>query len=740
MHKMLRAIFLVFIIFANLQCSSGIEFDPHKAMELLGELIAHPIEVMEQLEKYKTSDLIAALGIHSNANYSISQECHEELSFLGYGVIDAARYARHHSTAAVPASMTDQERKDYLIPMMDAAGKLGSGIVRGHILSTGAFSECKSIQMFSSSLNRTVQGDYYRILFDMKMRPNSFNSSCNLPQIGVDLCLPWSCRNEDLTGYFREALGPSKALSPVCSVRNVNQRVPVISLGTWIVLLILSLIVGLCILSGFSDIFQKFQLNDKTRKEEGFGWKLFSAFSFHRNLKEIFNTKNCHKEGQVTSLNCIRVISTFWVIFGHCSEITFMVITNPIDLYDFTKDTYTGTLISNAYFSVDTFFFISAFLLSFLWFKQLEKQWNALLSPGGWLMFYVHRIARLSPVYYVTILFFTFVFTRSMVDMPAFMTPAVVDDTCQNSYWVNLLYIQNIVGPKDICYFISWYLATDLQIYIMSPLILLSFGLGGAVVGLLISTAAFLASTAFNAYQMIFWHFPPSDYNYGPKDPLYDPSKRRYAAWNYHNPLIRCQIYIMGMVLGYFMRRIPKININPWVDRIMWCLSLGSMIFVIVIMEDYTSGHLWSPLQTALYSCFSRVVWGLALSWIVISTYYRKGLINKFMSLPVWTPLARLSFCAYLVHLMVAAYFFGRNHSELYFSTLPYFVLVIAIPVISCSFLVAIFWSTMFELPFAKVEALLLGGGSRSSAPDIPKTPIDFPENNFEKNVESIRF
>lgn len=68
-------------------------------------------------------------------------------------------------------------------------------------------------------------------------------------------------------------------------------------------------------------------------------------------------------------------------------------------------------------------------------------------------MFYVHRIARLSPVYYVTILFFTFVFTRSMVDMPAFMTPAVVDDTCQNSYWVNLLYIQNIVGPKDIVSF-----------------------------------------------------------------------------------------------------------------------------------------------------------------------------------------------------------------------------------------------------------------------------------------------
>ncbi|ULT87604.1 hypothetical protein L3Y34_007037 [Caenorhabditis briggsae] len=735
MRKFRFSIFLTFLLYSGI---SGLEFNPSIAIELLNELVAHPKEVIEQLEKYKTSDLIAALGIHSFSNYSISEECHEELSFLGYGMIDVARHVRHHTTMA-PSTMSEQERRKYLIPMMDAAGKIGSGIARGHLLSTGAFTECKAIDLFSTSLNRTIRGDYYRILFDIKMRGNSFNGSCQLPQIGVDICLPYSCRDEDLTDYFRSVIGVSKELSPVCSVRNVNGRVPKTSFGTFVVLALISSVIFTCILSGTVDYYQ--QKRGGGAKNEQLWRKIFMAFSFYRNIQEIFNMENCNKEGQVTSLNCIRTISTVWVIMGHCAAIFILVCTNPMDLLDFTK-TYMGTILVNAYFAVDTFFFISAFLLSFLWFKTLQKQRKMVLSAGGWVMFYVHRIARLSPVYYITILFFTFIYIRMMRDMPLFMSPAVADDTCRQNYWLNLLYIDNL------CYVISWYLATDLQLYIMSPLILLSFAIGGTFTGLLISMIAFLLSTGFNAYQMFFWHFPPTDFGLGPKDPRYDPDARRYDVWNYYNPLIRCQIYIMGMVLGYFMRKVPKLNINPWVDRIMWILSLSSMIFVVLIIQDYSSGHLWSPVQTALYSGLSRVIWGLSLSWIVISTYYRKGLINDFMSLPFWTPLARLSFCAYLVHIMVSGYFFGKNHSELYFSTLSYFFLDTVLPVTFISFIVAIFWSTMFEIPFAKIEGLVFGGAGRRKTTrppneesiSISKIPMDFSKDFVEKDLEKIRF
>uniref|UniRef100_A0A8R1HQT4 NRF domain-containing protein n=1 Tax=Caenorhabditis japonica TaxID=281687 RepID=A0A8R1HQT4_CAEJA len=556
---------LLFILLA--EPSDGFDIDPAKAIDLLQDLLEHPKEVIDQLEKYKTSDLIAALGIHAySSNFSISKPCHEELTFLGYGMIDMARYAKQRVPTLAPSTMSEQERREYLIPMMDAAGKIGSGIARGHLLSTGAFSECRSIKIYSTTMNRTIQGDYFRILFDIKMRAHTYNTSCQLPQIGVDICLPYSCKDDDLTEYFQAALGSTKELSPVCSVRNVNGQVPRANIGTYVVSAVLSLIVIIVITAGTIDYYYQNRRSkvdlERMQYTSTVGWKVFMSFSFYRNLKEVLDMSQCGKEGQVASLNCIRTISTVWVILGHCAAIMILVCSNPADLIDYTK-TYLGTAMANAYFAVDTFFFLSAFLLSFLWFKQLQKQRRVVLSVGAWVMFYVHRIARISPVYYITLFFFTFVYDRLLRDMPLFLSPAVHENTCEHNYWLNLLYIDNFVDPGKICYVISWYLAADLQMYMAAPIFLLGFAIGGPIIGLIIAFAAFLASTIFNAYQMLFWYFPPSNFDFGPKDPRYDPTIRRYDAWNYYNPLIRCQIYIMGLVLGYFMRRVPKLHINP---------------------------------------------------------------------------------------------------------------------------------------------------------------------------------
>ena len=60
----------------------------------------------------------------------------------------------------------------------------------------------------------------------------------------------------------------------------------------------------------------------------------------------------------------------------------------PISDYTMTQ------MIENALFSVDTFFFIGGVLLSFMWFKAYTKDKRTVMSPLGWIMFYVHRIIR----------------------------------------------------------------------------------------------------------------------------------------------------------------------------------------------------------------------------------------------------------------------------------------------------------------------------------------------------------
>lgn len=80
---------------------------------------------------------------------------------------------------------------------------------------------------------------------------------------------------------------------------------------------------------------------------------------------------------------------------------------NPLDLFALTKD-LTTEFILNAFFSVDSFFFVGGLLLTFLWsvnremtlqgikyrFKNYERNPKLTNSPGAWAMLYVHRILR----------------------------------------------------------------------------------------------------------------------------------------------------------------------------------------------------------------------------------------------------------------------------------------------------------------------------------------------------------
>ncbi|CAB3397519.1 unnamed protein product [Caenorhabditis bovis] len=183
--------------------------DINKALQLLDELVEHPNDVIDKIKTYQIDQLLRILGVNGFSNANISEKCREELKFLSYGIIDVSRRSQN-----VTAVMTPDEKKHYLIPMLDSAGKIGPGIARGHLISTGQFSECRNVKVFSTSLNRTIKGDYYRINLDIKMREYNAVGACGIPQIGLDFCLPLSCAQDDLTEYFR---------TDVCRSTNISQ-------------------------------------------------------------------------------------------------------------------------------------------------------------------------------------------------------------------------------------------------------------------------------------------------------------------------------------------------------------------------------------------------------------------------------------------------------------------------------------------------------------------------------------
>ena len=114
---------------------------------------------------------------------------------------------------------------------------------------------------------------------------------------------------------------------------------------------------------------------------------------------------------------------------------------------DYIKDDAMG-VVFNAYPSVDTFFFIGATLLTFITLKELDKAANKGATAASqvlfWFKYYVHRYIRLTGVYAV-ILFFHASLIKLFATGPQSSWMMTHHDVCQDNWWKNLLYINNIV-------------------------------------------------------------------------------------------------------------------------------------------------------------------------------------------------------------------------------------------------------------------------------------------------------
>lgn len=78
-----------------------------------------------------------------------------------------------------------------------------------------------------------------------------------------------------------------------------------------------------------------------------------------------------------------------------------------------------------------------------------------------------------------------------------------------------------------------------------------------------------------------------------------------------------------------------------------------------------------SVMENAFYETFSRVAWSISLSWIIFACIHGYGgPINWFLSLSGWQPLARISYCIYIVHLLVQLVLMASTKVPRYFNDL----------------------------------------------------------------------
>ena len=649
-----------------------------------------------------------------------------------------------------------------IVRMLDATGKIGPGVFEGNIYASGAYDECLDIG----------SGDAEYCIGDITLKVKS-----PIPLTWhFGMCVPRGCTPEDVV-YAIDMLGVVTANPTTLSCQST--RKPPFNAGAIVMIIVCFIFVVLVIVATIFDfILQLLQtetaelesvhIQDGTNSSEKAPLlakppamqenavkptDFIIAFSLYKVLSQILSTKQ--PPSAITSINGLRVMSMFWVILCHTH---FWVFIGGVENIVHIKDVlsrFSFQAIGNAFFSVDSFFFLSGLLVAYLTFREMKRK----KGQFPFLTYYLHRYLRLTPTY-AFVLFFIWFLMMHLGEGPNFRLYAweesVTYKACSKYWWTNLFYINNLY-PWQLekeCIGWTWYLANDMQFYIFSPLILIPlyflFPVGLVISGIVLFVSFVVSGALAGAFDLQANEFAPYAYNYVTNNTSPDTSFQNLL---YIKPWHRVTPYIIGLLVGYVLYRFrltSKRHVNYIVFPLLWIVSGICLATTLYGLYPTWHGHVPTQAENIIYIMFSRTVWSIGLALLVFICHYGYGgIVNKFLSMKFWIPLSRISYNAYLLHPLILSVIFGSTRKPIYYE--DYSLTVYAVGIVVLSYSAAAVVSVFVEFPIGNLEQALFKlvglkrhesartGGEDHHVDDPAHTRVDSPLHSrpFVGNVTS---
>ncbi|XP_023337485.1 nose resistant to fluoxetine protein 6 isoform X2 [Eurytemora carolleeae] len=630
--------------------------------------------------------------------------------------------------------------------MFDASAKLlQPSLLQGNLKQLGSFDSCLEVEApnfigkhctFSFQDPNWMGGgarefEQYTAKYQHLKRKLREEEPSLLQYMTLGRCIPDSCSEADLKASLAVFMNETQITgSPY--VLNCHSNSPKDATkpttGDYFMFTIIGLFSIVIIIGTFIDLTIKFFQADIYSER---CIQVFQGFSAYSNIVKLFSTNNVRSDS-LTCINGIRFISMTWVLLGHSySNLQGTVpVANLLSMMELDGPIYGSVAfqaVLNAFPSVDTFFFIGATLLAYLTLKELDK------TKGGnvqfWIMYYAHRYIRLTGVYLIVIGLLATVF-KYFATGPQSVLVLTSAESCQQSWWVNALYINNIYPQFDMsqpwCLGQTWYMANDMQFFIISPIFIYAMW-KMPIAGLIISSAGLLAGTIIP--MVIVWKrgFPISVGFLSATS-----GGIEYFMDFYIVPWCRFQPYICGLMFGYllhYLRDEPKLKINPIFITWIWATAGAIGAVVIYGLYPYVDDFMLTQNAGSLaarvaYNGLHRLAWSVCIGWVILACVKGQGgPINSILSWPAWIPLARLSYCIYLVHIDVIAYFASIITFTVYSS--HSLALYWNIAMLCFSTFVAFIIVIMFEMPLAHIEKVAFASIGIGRYPNVKTYPKD---------------
>ncbi|CAF4752878.1 unnamed protein product [Rotaria socialis] len=463
-----------------------------------------------------------------------------------------------------------------------------------------------------------------------------------------------------------------------------------------------------------------------------------------------------HQPKILSCLNGIRVLSLWWIIIGHTFlyaayysennlfvsknrvhlikltlieifkniclqriEYNYVNLDNVLTIFNWSRQLWFQIIVQGV-LSVDSFFVLSGLLTTFIFF--MTKVENERVSIGKFLLnHYVYRYLRYTVFYAIILLIHINLSSYFGQGGPVYPVNGSETSTCRQTWWRNLLYINNFFDMKTGCMPITWFLAVYMQFHWISPLYLLTVSWNW-MFGMLVAVAFILVDIVTTAVIV-----SKNNYDHGIFSEMYSTrangsdTTHDYSNDVYIKPWCRIAPYAVGLILGYVLYEIYKrTNAFSWdsllpqtrVTRfnrvkytVAWLCALTLLALCIFGTYGDFNGHPLNRSERIAFLTLSRLAWAIGLSIIIMICFTgHGGIVDKFLAHPFLESLGKLTYGAYLWHsLVVFVNYLSRDQAIHYTITN---ILCGSILHVTIAYMLSLFTFLFVELPVIQLLKL----------------------------------
>ncbi|XP_066291088.1 nose resistant to fluoxetine protein 6-like [Branchiostoma lanceolatum] len=622
--------------------------------------------------------------------------------------------------------------KTYAGRMLDSTGKtIPSGLFQGDWMDFGSYQGCTVDSNSAPDRPTDFRATYCRLNWGGIPR----EVAAGMKHYVQGVCVPNSCTDVDVTRLASTGL---LGLKPMASwhVEGVlcqrEEDYATYSNNAVTAIFVTAAILLLLVISALYEFIITTCLSEKTRRdlEEGKAGRFLRCFSVYNNTKKLLDTHQ--PPGQLSTLHGIRVISCMLIIYGH-TIVMQVSVANMVDRQRvITWETSFPLYGNHLDLAADAFFLLSGLTTSYQFLKHLKRA-GGIFTWKDLGMCYIHRYARVTPVYAFLLMIYACLFVY-MGTGPNWADPTLKAMTelqgCSTSFWTNLLYINNYFNK---CFKWAWFLAVDMQLFIVSPgIVLLLYRTPKR--GIVLTLVLLVSSWVINAVR---YHTQQEDGAF---------------TVTYHNrdTIIRLGPYMIGMLLGYLLlqtnRAVPDTRKTKVLMLLGWmvCSAVSILITIpkftfctygMVLQSEGSIRIKTTTFDNPGWMAFYRSLFATSVAWLVYAcSVGYGGLMTEFLSWRGWAPLSRLSYAAYLVHPIILHAYTMSQKTVLFFSVANW--VVSALGIICLAFLCAFAASLMVEMPCMGMEQLILSRGRQSGSKPAP--PVNDGKRKYN-TVEAVQ-